>query len=83
MIVSEPGLYELSVQRRAVAIMRGFVIVCANAVGPYKVQAIKALVPYMKPWLEQFCNILRRPHSTAVLLASITSFCRTFVNAEQ
>ena len=81
--MSEPGLYELSVQRRAVAIMRGLVIICANAVGPYKVQAIKALVPYLKPWLEQFCNILHRPYSPTVLLASLRSYGRTCMTTEQ
>lgn len=60
-LVKQPGAYEVSVQRRAVAIMRAVVACSINAVGPYKIQARTSLLPHLEPWLQQFCDILSRP----------------------
>ena len=57
-IVQQRGQYEDTVVKRAVAILRQCVHICMDAEGPYKVQARQVLLPYLEPWLQQFCAIM-------------------------
>ncbi len=73
-VVEQPGLYDDSIRRRAVSIMRKIFLNCSEVVGSYKIQAQQILLPHLQEWLQQFCNILATDVNTQVFVLLQGSF---------
>lgn len=68
-MVKQPTLYDTSVRKRAVSVMRNAVLGCSEAVGPYKLHVKQLIQPHLQEWLQQFCTTLSKPITLEVCQA--------------